>query len=68
MDTMVCAVCTSREPDAFADREALLCVECAARWAICLECEEPFALGESATDVRCDACLAVHRLPARIAA
>jgi hypothetical protein len=68
MGTVLCVVCASRDPDAFAERDALVCAECETRWAVCLDCDEPFLVAEATTTVRCGPCLAVHRTPARIAA
>jgi hypothetical protein len=68
MDTVLCVVCATRDPGDFAGTDALLCVECETRWAVCLDCDEPFVIAESVTAVRCDACVTVHRMPARLAA
>ncbi len=68
MGTVLCVVCASRDPEVFTEREALLCVECETRWAVCLDCDEPFLLAEATATVRCESCLAVIRTPARIAA
>jgi hypothetical protein len=66
--TVVCVVCSSREPESFPDAGALLCLECETRWAICLDCDEPFLIAEATTTVRCESCVVVHRAPARLAA
>ena len=68
MGTVLCVVCATRETDAFADPAALLCAECETRWTLCLDCDEPYVAAEAETTVRCEACLIVHRTPARIAA
>jgi hypothetical protein len=52
----VCITCATLDPSAFAEAEALFCLECAIRWAVCLECDELFLLAESGSDVRCHGC------------
>ena len=68
MGTALCVVCAGRDPASFGDAGALLCVECETRWAVCLDCDEPFLIVEATTAVRCEPCLVVHLSPARIAA
>ena len=68
MDTIVCVVCAARDPEGFPDPDALLCAECEARWAVCLDCDEAFVIAEASTSLRCEPCLVVHRRPARLAA
>lgn len=68
MDTVLCVVCASRDPEAFADPAALLCAECEIRWAVCLDCDEPYSVAEARERVRCDSCPVALRTPARIAA
>jgi DNA-directed RNA polymerase subunit RPC12/RpoP len=68
MGTVLCIVCSIRDPEAIADGDGLLCTECATRWAVCLDCDEPFILAEATTSLRCEPCLVVYRRPARLAA
>jgi len=68
MGTVLCVACASHEPEAFADSAALLCFECETRWAVCLDCDDPFPIAEATTTVRCESCLVVRRTPARMAA
>lgn len=68
MGTALCVVCAGRHPESFTDPGALLCCECETRWAVCLDCDQPFLIAETTTAVRCDPCLVVHLRPARIAA
>jgi len=68
MDAVVCVVCATHDPEAFAARDALFCAECEARWAICLDCDGPFVVAETTTTDRCEPCLVVRRRPARLAA
>jgi hypothetical protein len=66
--TVLCVCCSSHDPASFADPGALLCLECERRWAVCLDCDEPFLVAEATMTVRCESCLVVHRAPARLAA
>jgi hypothetical protein len=68
MGTVLCVICSSRDPEAFADPAALLCAECQTRWAVCLDCDEPYVIAEAVSSMRCESCLLVLRAPARIAA
>ncbi|HYW29394.1 MAG TPA: hypothetical protein VE824_06280 [Gaiellales bacterium] len=68
MGTVLCVVCSTRDAEAFADTAALLCAECETRWAVCLDCDEPYLIAEATGTLRCEPCLVVLRSPARIAA
>ncbi|HET7428084.1 MAG TPA: hypothetical protein VFJ66_01430 [Gaiellales bacterium] len=68
MGTVLCVVCSSRDAEAFAPPPALLCTECETRWAVCLDCDQPYVIAAAVSTVRCDPCLLALQAPARIAA
>ena len=61
MSSVLCVTCASRDPAAFHGADALLCLECAIRWAVCLDCDELFLVADSESADRCDGCVVSTR-------
>jgi|1185.fasta_scaffold15770_3 hypothetical protein len=57
VSSVLCIVCMTREPAAFAGDELLICVECSASYEHCAACGEPYDFGLSGLDGACEACL-----------
>jgi hypothetical protein len=66
--TCLCVSCLERDGEAFRTAQSLLCLECEARYAVCLDCDHLFALAEAMSLIHCDHCLRTQADSKRVAA